>query len=1200
MGDETEVALVRKRPRGILHDESEHSRLRKRLHSAIQEPTKNPIPDVPSVVRLHELHCPDSSHVLKDMPFPAPLASNCPLLSIFGIAFTCYGFICSIHQRVIPPKRLLQHIRLPDHKKACSTRLEKNYKVAIAHILESHCVPSDMDVIPLPSAVPDLIPGLEAIFSFKCPAPNCPEWFRATLHGTNKRKQRHVMQHWSRSHRADLGDAPAFFEGRFIIRPYLMVVDSKDPLTSIVVVLPETWSPPDTPLATSAPDAPINRLGATAPKEASFLRDIKWLDYAQSLQADTAKLQALVKLPTSNEYHILHLSERQARLERGLLEVHRLYKGYLKDANQFVESCHPNIRSALTFQTHAKYRFISAKSYVTYGAPMVRTICMLVRFIHFKTRRKANAPSANKSLPAKLSLGTFTVTGNAAQFMAAKSLYQYIITAETLSSTTLLELVQDLVVVLVRHEIKTNSIMECPTDQALFLSSIRGKDLFRLASPLIGDCARLAHNFYAVIAQFSRLQSGSMAKFTPFDNASWMEETAQPSLAAEQRFEECSVDDLFSDDLSSDDSEYEEGEDVEAEANSRFELFSDESDSDSETGDRCLPRIEGETEGTFMEIINGSLHDFGIAKKKSIGSSDLLAIISEEVRFLKPMAGVHPGYSTPFDRFKGVCEDGRSLTMEDGDRQPQTFHLLQLANCAHALLTQLDSNVLLNLPSRIHNLYYEFDTSLFTDNLLEQRSIFKQARNKSLLAKVVSTAGACILTPGVIKDKKAARQWLKQWDDDVVPLIIAGFFLTCGVPPRGFQLHSMLLDQCPVTDKARNLFIINGLPALGNPVSKQRGKSVQERLWLFPQALARPFLFYLGVIRPIIQMLLRDLGCDAMYQDTHVFARALPQHRPERDLPQFWNGSDINKALQLATASLPFRLTCTALRRIITAVFHRHFPELLDSLTGTSAVDGQAQHTQQTGDTHYGRVYSAPAALGMTHENAKRYITMSKALQAAYGLGAAEESWQDIVARLPLFPTCKHHHYAFSVARQTVLQQYGLCGDTSGIKITAQTVLEDAPYINSHIVAFTSEIGDAALIQVSSAVLFGPNPPGNSITTPPPGGYLPADIARSVAFIILAIEEWADGTFQPVILAQPPGSIHFEELRTAAEKIIRKLRETNAKGWVKLSADVHAFRHPAARQFWTVRGLGRTEDEDVSVDDGAEPAGEARFDNEAR
>ncbi|KAG1865567.1 hypothetical protein C8R48DRAFT_672202 [Suillus tomentosus] len=105
--------------------------------------------------------------------------------------------------------------------------------------------------------------------------------------------------------------------------------------------------------------------------------------------------------------------------------------------------------------------------------------------------------------------------------------------------------------------------------------------------------------------------------------------------------------------------------------------------------------------------------------------------------------------------------------------------------------------------------------------------------------------------------------------------------------------------------------------------------------------------------------------------------------------------------------------------------------------------------------------------------------------------------------------------------KQTVLQQYSLCGDTSVIKITTQTVLEDALYINSHIIAFFSEIGDTALIQVSSAVLFGPNPLGNSITTPPP-----------------AIEEWANGIFQLVQLAQPPGSIHFEELRTAAEKYI--------------------------------------------------------------
>ncbi|KAG2337877.1 hypothetical protein BDR05DRAFT_952317 [Suillus weaverae] len=1126
--------LAVKRPRGILQHESDHSRLRKRLHSAIQEPTKNPTPEVPSAA-LHELHCADSSHVLKDVPFPAPVTSNCPLLCIFGIEFTCYGFICSIHHRAIPPKILLQHIRLPDHKKACSTRLEKNYKVAVAHILKSHGVPSHMDVIPLPSTVPDLIPGLEAIFSFKCPAPNCPEWFKAAPHGTNRQKQQNTIKHWNGSHRASLGDVPAFFEGRFVIRPYLMVMDNKDPLASTVIVLPETWSPPKLLLATSIPDARIKRLGATVPKEASFLRDIKWVDYAQSLQADPAKLQALVMLPTSNKYHILHLSERQVRLERGLLQVHRLYKGYLKDANQFVESCHSSVRSALTFQ-------------------------------------KANTSGAGKSLPAKRSLGTFTVAGNAAQFMAAKSLYQYIVTTETLSSTTLLELIHDLVSLLVRHEIKTGGIMECPTDQALFLASIRGQDRFRLASPLVEDCVRLAHNFYAVIAQFSRLQGSSVAKFTPFDKASWVEETAKPSHVAKQQLEAVDEgDNLSSDNLSSDDSEYEEDEDTEA--NSGFELFSDESDSDSEAadgeaGNGHRQSVEGETEESFLRRLKGIWYATNPA---ATGESRKFGLV--------------------------FSEDGQSLTMEDGDHQPQTLPLLQLATCAHTLLTQLDSIILLNIPSRLHTLYHEFDTSLFTDNLLEQKSIFRQAHNARVLVKVMSAASTCILTPDVITDKKAARQWLKRWDDDVMPLITAGFCLTCGVPPHGFQLHSMLFDHCQITDKARNLFIINGLPALGNAVTKQRNKSVQECLWLFPQALARPFLFYLGVIRPITQVLLKDLGYDAMYQDTHIFARALPQHRPERDLPQFWNGSDVNKALQQATTSLPIRLTCTTLRHIITAVFHRHFPELSDGLAGTSMVDGQAQHTSQTGDTHYGRVYSIPAALGITHEKAKRYITISQMLQATYGLGAADESWQDIGARFLLFPTCKHHHYAFSVARQTVMHQYGLCGDASGIKTTAQTVLEDAPYIKSRIAVFASEIGDTALIQVSSAILFGPNTLAQeNFSTPPLGGYLPADIACSVAFIILAIEEWADGTFQPVQLAQPPGSIHFQELRTAAEKIMHKLKSSNVKGWIKLSTDIHAVRliHPAARQSRPVHGLGSME-EDMDIDNSVEPVGETNL-----
>ncbi|KAG2063450.1 hypothetical protein BDR04DRAFT_1163692 [Suillus decipiens] len=1150
--------------------------------------------EVPSVT-IRDLRCTYLTHVCRNTPFPAPVTSTCIFLRKFGITFTPYGFICSFHHKAIPPKALLQHIWNKDHKQDCNAYFKTEFVTMVAHILQSHRVPPDMEVIPIPSTVPELIPGLEAVFSFKCPATNCPEWFKAGPGETTGKKQRRMVLHWNGSHRTAEGGRSPLFEGRYIIRPFHNVVNSTDPLVRTIVVLPETWSPPipSSVTSTSVPDAPVIRI----PTEPPFLSKIKWPDYLQSLQADPAKLRALVKLP--NPHRVSHLSERQARLELGLSEVLRLYKGYLKDANQFIESCHSTVRSALTFGTRAKYRLVSDKSYYAYRAPMIRTICMLIRFIHFKMRKKRNPYSGNESPQAKRSLGTFTVTGNTAQCMAANSLYRYIITAEPTSSNVLLELIHDLVASLVRHEIRNSEVMECPTDQALFLSSIRGEDQFQRANPLTRHCAQFSHNFYAVIAQFSRLKDSNTAKFTPFDETSWMEGTGERcrTTGPEELSENRQASDECHDEMEVDEgarTEVELDEDAEDEDEDEddpvFVLFSDESDSEDEADEEGRQRSANgeypECEGTFMQALSSSSHP-GAPENVEDSSSDLLAIIAEEVRFLKPVAGEHPGYSTPFDRFKGIWHtahkeafresrnfgfsfsaDGQCLTIQDGNQQPKTLRFLQLATCAQILFRQLDSNILLTIPSNLHHLYHGFEAGAFTDNLIEPKSIFKQEGNTGILARVISVVQASILTPGVPVDKKAAHQWLKQWDD-IMPLIIAVFCLTCGIPPRGFQIHSMTFDHCPITDKARNLFIIDGLPALGNPVAKQRDKGIQECLWLFPQALARPFLFYLGVIRPIIQILLKDLGYNAAYQDTHIFTRAIPQRRP--DLPQFWNGSDVNKALQQATTSLPIQLTCAMLRHIITAVFRQHFPNLWDDPFGSSMTDSRAA---QTGPLRYGEVYSIPPALGMTLEQAKRYITISQILQTTYGLRPLDDAWQGTLIRSHLFATRKHLDYAFSVARWTVMQQYGLCGEASGIKTTAQNVIKDAPYIKNCIAVFASKIGDAVLIQVSNAVLFGPNTPEN-FSTPPLGGYLPADIAHAVAFIVLAIEEWADGTFRPVQLTQPFDLAHLKELHTAAEKIMSILKVSNTKGWIKLSADIHTFRLTrfVARHIWSIRGL---------------------------
>lgn len=129
-----------------------------------------------------------------------------------------------------------------------------------------------------------------------------------------------------------------------------------------------------------------------------------------------------------------------------------------------------------------------------------------------------------------------------------------------------------------------------------------------------------------------------------------------------------------------------------------------------------------------------------------------------------------------------------------------------------------------------------------------------------------------------VLNESAARDWL-ELNDKIILLIAAAFGLTCGIPPRGFQFHTMQYDCCQTSGNLRSLFIIEGLPALRNPAAKQSNKSIQEYLWLFPPSLASPFLFYFGVLRPIVIEILLDLQEDISYQETHIFVHTFPKQR---------------------------------------------------------------------------------------------------------------------------------------------------------------------------------------------------------------------------------------------------------------------------------------------------------------------------------
>jgi len=99
---------------------------------------------------------------------------------------------------------------------------------------------------------------------------------------------------------------------------------------------------------------------------------------------------------------------------------------------------------------------------------------------------------------------------------AASALYEQLKTGNT-NGGILVKLLHNLLVLLVRHEIKSVDKLACPTDVSLCLGSMIDKERCQPGNYITGDCAILQHNFFGIIFHYSRLLASNKPTFTPYD-----------------------------------------------------------------------------------------------------------------------------------------------------------------------------------------------------------------------------------------------------------------------------------------------------------------------------------------------------------------------------------------------------------------------------------------------------------------------------------------------------------------------------------------------------------------------------------------------------------------------------------------------------------------------------------------------------------
>ena len=302
--------------------------------------------------------CPASSHVDASQPCPSSPTSTCIILDRLRMSFGPHGFTCWKCHQLVSPGALSTHINRKIHQKDLTLNRKGYLKPFVSHLLRAHGVPEEVTIFPHPDVLPNLIPGLKPILSYKCPA--CPRWTGASSGlATARGKRKAALTHFRKSHGGLPAPEVAELTERYIMRPYCEGnTETGGPAvaSAVVITLPEGWVPlaeqGSESQAARPPEARVYRQGPAAAPQETFLTKIGWPRYVVELGAGKVEyLRDLVEIPNNWESwidNLMPVNPRKAIFERGLLALDGLIAGYLRDANEFLNSCHPSVRRAVT------------------------------------------------------------------------------------------------------------------------------------------------------------------------------------------------------------------------------------------------------------------------------------------------------------------------------------------------------------------------------------------------------------------------------------------------------------------------------------------------------------------------------------------------------------------------------------------------------------------------------------------------------------------------------------------------------------------------------------------------------------------------------------------------------------------------------------------------------------------------------------
>ena len=262
-------------------------------------------------------------------------------------------------------------------------------------------------------------------------------------------------------------------------------------------------------------------------------------------------------------------------------------------------------------------------------------------------------------------------------------------------------------------------------------------------------------------------------------------------------------------------------------------------------------------------------------------------------------------------------------------------------------------------------------------------------------------------------------KWLTIYEDCYPRAASAIMVTSGGIDDSSFR------HQCYAGE--RTVFLLkNGTISFANPLSSNRKSSRRIDLATVPPELSHIFLMLIIILLPIANGLRHLKGQVNPFHSTHLWV--LPRRRTTGKCKWRYDSNSANSTLTPLTKDVfGVPLNGKIICKMIQQLFVAEFPLLLsNTMHLRSPVDDLAQHLYETGLRSYGKLSMFPSFKHLTGDKPIRNLTYCEIWHAMTKCGPINNMWKDLTKGSVLFEAQHYPDFAFRLARNLVLNHYGI------------------------------------------------------------------------------------------------------------------------------------------------------------------------------